>query len=847
MDAGYAFSYPLTKVPEPEPLEYLPEILPQDIMVLSVGNDTVNGKLRTSQVIVDAGATESACGIRTMERFLEASGCRYDVALTDRPTFRFGDGRTLQALSRVDAYTPALGLVSVYVLDDPNSQDTPLLLGGRTLRQVKATVNYGDETLMFLRRNGQLAFLPLVSTLGGHMVVDLAVRSTSLGAVQDYLRKELGVVLPEGEVETQRSLMTPGFSYECRRGTGKHIPGTDEDDAAPGIGMALQLLKATHENKEEHGFSESVPSLRTSECSAVFEWQLQDVSDHVCHVPVAHAYPVFHEERNCREPLDVHDRLGNLRLKLEHLQGRQHERTFRAAASACGRPPVGRMALYGPAQGRGVEIKSTRPLGDVPSLRDSSQVLDPRSSERKPQDSRSVERSGGNGDWADPHGVYGQSGDGENDRRQVHGDHRADAPGRPGCGSVGAHEQTPQGPTDRERDDDYHHQSLSGGDMDGAYVYGEEDRGPVEPGGVVEGSTEASKSEGKGCPSGLNGEIGESSCRSGGSGGPRESPGDPGPGEAPRVAEGGAPGGDESERSDGTRRGRPQPDRGVRRSGCEDHRRGPEQRESRSSALWARLGVLRDRIKSTWDSFGGTEENAGACLSPDPPNGQGGNRDKGNDDGVPTSAKVRGKGAGSSTCQHSINSKTRKSLVASSFFLVSGILQEAASVTAAVGSPLDFLQVGGPSTLCEAVREMGYETKRVQPDSLQKMSQLPESLDAKVLWVSLPLRALLQDTFPRTQISPKQQVNHDRAARRDRALLRDSVGCVARHLQNKRDFVLELPAKLRSCWDEVEYLKDLAIESNMVVYDFLVQGCAYKCGDLPLHRTWRVMTTCEGE
>ena len=57
--------------------------------MLSVGAEPLGGRLRPSQVIVDTGATESACGIRTMEKFLESSGCRYDVYLRDWPTFRY--------------------------------------------------------------------------------------------------------------------------------------------------------------------------------------------------------------------------------------------------------------------------------------------------------------------------------------------------------------------------------------------------------------------------------------------------------------------------------------------------------------------------------------------------------------------------------------------------------------------------------------------------------------------------------------------------------------------------------------------------------------------------------------
>ena len=132
--------------------------------------DAPQRRLNNAEVTLDTGATESACGLETMERFLNATGCRYHVNLEDRPVFRFGNGRTMQATSRADVVTAALGLLPVYFLDDYHSQTTPLLLGGRVLRELQAVINYGDRTLIFQKRGGDLRLLPLGSTPGGHLI-----------------------------------------------------------------------------------------------------------------------------------------------------------------------------------------------------------------------------------------------------------------------------------------------------------------------------------------------------------------------------------------------------------------------------------------------------------------------------------------------------------------------------------------------------------------------------------------------------------------------------------------------------------------------------------------------------
>ena len=55
--------------------------------------------------------------------------------MEDRPTFRFGDGLTLRAKSRVDLHGTSLGEISFYVLDGDfrvathRAGQTPLLVG----------------------------------------------------------------------------------------------------------------------------------------------------------------------------------------------------------------------------------------------------------------------------------------------------------------------------------------------------------------------------------------------------------------------------------------------------------------------------------------------------------------------------------------------------------------------------------------------------------------------------------------------------------------------------------------------------------------------------------------------
>ena len=75
------------------------------------------GPNSTPQFILDTGATECAAGVETIQKLIAQAKLKYHIDMNDRPTFRFGDGLTLRASSRVDFEKTSLGSVSFYVLD----------------------------------------------------------------------------------------------------------------------------------------------------------------------------------------------------------------------------------------------------------------------------------------------------------------------------------------------------------------------------------------------------------------------------------------------------------------------------------------------------------------------------------------------------------------------------------------------------------------------------------------------------------------------------------------------------------------------------------------------------------
>ncbi|CAK8985382.1 Uncharacterized protein SCF082_LOCUS116 [Durusdinium trenchii] len=100
------------------------------------------------RVIIDTGASENAVGSTALQRMLEASGLDHEVTTADRPVFRFGNGLQAQAKRRVDLKGTSLGSISFYVLGNEAHQ-TPPLMGGKTLRELKAMLAYERNLFLY--------------------------------------------------------------------------------------------------------------------------------------------------------------------------------------------------------------------------------------------------------------------------------------------------------------------------------------------------------------------------------------------------------------------------------------------------------------------------------------------------------------------------------------------------------------------------------------------------------------------------------------------------------------------------------------------------------------------------
>ena len=156
---------------------YYMDINLHEINVLALADQEI-GWNSPFKALIDTGATESVAGVGSMSRFLDAAGCTYKVALGDQPQFRFGDGQSLRATSRVDVQTPALKQMSVYVLDGA-ACDTPILIGARDLNARNAKIDYNAKSMVWTNHedgSNHSATLHKLSSL--HLAVDLMVPST---------------------------------------------------------------------------------------------------------------------------------------------------------------------------------------------------------------------------------------------------------------------------------------------------------------------------------------------------------------------------------------------------------------------------------------------------------------------------------------------------------------------------------------------------------------------------------------------------------------------------------------------------------------------------------------------
>ena len=194
-----------------------------------------------------------------------------------------------------------------------------------------------------------------------------------------------------------------------------------------------------------------------------------------------------------------------------------------------------------------------------------------------------------------------------------------------------------------------------------------------------------------------------------------------------------------------------------------------------------------------------------------------------------------------------ITSTLKRALAKGSALLLGSILADAVALTLSTGAAADVVQYGGPPSLSHSLVDCGYQSLFYKPEEFQKFENETMNANGKVIWTSFTMRAHLQRTFQRETAAPNQVRNHERALRRERKELHKIAGCLARSIQSGSDVVLEMPARLHQCWQDVAYLKDVASEHGVMVYDFKIHGCAFgmTCNGVPVRKLWRILTTSE--
>ena len=127
-------------------------------------------------------------------------GFQYSVSKKDLPTFRFGNGLSDRAISRVDLQSTSLGSLSFFVLGGAG-RNTLALIGARTLRDKKALLSYGEGLFLYLAdsQSRKPSTVKMHSMFSRHVAIDLTENPTEL------------------EIQMPASLFTDmDFSQECK-------------------------------------------------------------------------------------------------------------------------------------------------------------------------------------------------------------------------------------------------------------------------------------------------------------------------------------------------------------------------------------------------------------------------------------------------------------------------------------------------------------------------------------------------------------------------------------------------------------------------------------------------------
>ena len=250
--------------------DYEAEWVP-DIYVLSLTDRDDFDNMSCSRVIIDTGATESVAGIRAMARLLDTCNFLYNVELGDRPRFRFGNGESLRAVSKVVLYTPALGELGFYLLDG-GAEMTPPLLGARELKARRSVISYHGDYMAHRSERGNWYCSELSPLPSGHLTLYLQTPKTPIRFLIARFNTNPGTEWPPGgpsygdEDDEDPDGDDPGARRPKRRREDPtaalirgHATGTTRPPAPTTSGMGRAAERGAHiESDESPNLSPSV-------------------------------------------------------------------------------------------------------------------------------------------------------------------------------------------------------------------------------------------------------------------------------------------------------------------------------------------------------------------------------------------------------------------------------------------------------------------------------------------------------------------------------------------------------------------------------------------------------------
>ena len=148
-----------------------------DVLAAQWDDSALYGRSHT-RAIIDTGATENAIGVNCLHDLVVSGKYSYEVCQEDLPTFRFGNGHSDKARSRVDLHGTSLGTISFYVLDGM-AASTPPLIGSRTLRAKNTMLSYSNGMFIFhdddgWRKHGRVYAIRMQALQSGHLTIDLS-------------------------------------------------------------------------------------------------------------------------------------------------------------------------------------------------------------------------------------------------------------------------------------------------------------------------------------------------------------------------------------------------------------------------------------------------------------------------------------------------------------------------------------------------------------------------------------------------------------------------------------------------------------------------------------------------